>query len=218
MEKQKETKLNNNEDETYRTIETTETTLEDGFVHQADINLVRPDNYGKYHKGYSKNKVLSTNDPRIIKPFINSMCALFFGIGIITLLINLILHNLILLIIGLAFIAISTFTFSKFKKEINNIEKELSKNPNYDSNDKKVMKEFKEDIKNNFNDISISVFTKEKMKAFVKLSLPIYCIISAIIFILISIVTNIFLGLIILILLILFGLIYFWIIFKICKK
>ncbi len=52
MEKKKETKLN--KDGTYTITEVIETTPEDGFVHQPDINKTDINNHGEFHKGYQK--------------------------------------------------------------------------------------------------------------------------------------------------------------------
>lgn len=208
MEKKKETKLN--KDGTYTITEVIETTPEDGFVHQPDINKIDINNYGEFHKGYQKNIPMTTNDPRITRPFAYGICGLFLGIGLFLLLIK-------SYFFGLLFILISVFGFLKSKKDIDNIEKELLKNSNYNPNDKTVAKEFTREVGEKFIDVTSSSFTKNKFKNFIKVSLPIYIIISAITAILISIFINIFLGIFILIILILSGLFYYIIVSKICK-
>lgn len=104
-------------------IKIIETNPDDGFVHQADINNTNMNNYGKYHKGYSKNISISTNDPRITRPFAFVISGLLLGIGIMTLLINLLDFDLMSIIVGLIFIILSIFAFFKSKKDIDNIEK-----------------------------------------------------------------------------------------------
>ena len=54
MEKKKEIKKNSNGSIT--TIETIETTPEDGFVSEGLIRPTNMDTVGKYHKGYAKTK------------------------------------------------------------------------------------------------------------------------------------------------------------------
>ena len=206
MEKKKETKLN--KDGTYTITEVIETTPEDGFVHQPDIN--KTDNHGEFHKGYQKKISMTTSDPKITRPFAYGICGFFLGIGLFLLLIK-------FYFFGLLFILISVFGFLKSKKDIDNIEKELLKNSNYNPNDKTVVKEFTREVGEKFIDVTSSSFTKNKFKNFIKVSLPIYIIISAITATLISIFINIFLGIFILIILILSGLFYYIIVSKICK-
>ena len=208
MEKKKETKLN--KDGTYTITEVIETTPEDVFVHQPDINKTDINNHGEFHKGYQKKFSMTTSDPKITRPFAYGICGFFLGIGLFLLLIK-------FYFFGLLFILISVFGFLKSKKDIDNIEKELLKNSNYNPNDKTVVKEFTREVGEKFIDVTSSSFTKNKFKNFIKVSLPIYIIISAITATLISIFINIFLGIFILIILILSGLFYYIIVSKICK-
>ena len=67
------------------------------------------------------------------------------------------------------------------------------------------------------SDVRKSTFTKDHFNWFLKISLPIYCVISIIMFLLTTIFVNVFLGIFILIILILCGLFYYWIIARICK-
>lgn len=215
MEKKEKIKYNN--DGTYIKVETIETTPEDGFVEKRKINPLDMDNYHKYHKGYSQNKVFTTNDPRIMRPFVFIVCGLFWIIGTIFLLISFLKTNIMTFLFGLSFLAISTWSFFKAKKDIDNVEKKLLKNSNYNPDDKKVIEGFKKDIKSDFNEINKSVFTKEKLKWFLKTSLIMYSVIAITIFIILSILINIFLGLFILVFLILIGFLYYWLISKMFK-
>ena len=183
MEKKKETKLN--KDGTYTITEVIETTPEDGFVHQPDINKTDINNHGEFHKGYQKKFSMTTSDPKITRPFAYGICGFFLGIGLFLLLIK-------FYFFGLLFILISVFGFLKSKKDIDNIEKELLKNSNYNPNDKTVVKEFTREVGEKFIDVTSSSFTKNKFKNFIKVSLPIYIIISAITATLISIFRNIY--------------------------
>lgn len=161
-------------------------------------------------KVIKKKFSMTTSDPKITRPFAYGICGFFLGIGLFLLLIK-------FYFFGLLFILISVFGFLKSKKDIDNIEKELLKNSNYNPNDKTVVKEFTREVGEKFIDVTSSSFTKNKFKNFIKVSLPIYIIISAITATLISIFINIFLGIFILIILILSGLFYYIIVSKICK-
>ena len=206
--KEKETKLN--KDGTYTITEVIETTPEDGFVHQPNINKMDIDNYGEFHKGYQKNISVTTSDPRITRPFAYGICGIFLAIGLLMLVFK-------SYFFGLLFILIATFAFLKSKKDIDNIEKELAKNSNYSQNDKTVVRELSKEVGEKFNNVTSSTFTRNKFNNFIKVSLTIYIIISAITAILISIFISIFLGIFILIILILSGLFYYIIVSKICK-
>ena len=63
MKKEIEVKKNSNG--TITTIETIETTPEDGFVREREIKPVNFDTYGKYHKGYAKTKTFTTYDEAV---------------------------------------------------------------------------------------------------------------------------------------------------------
>lgn len=216
MEKKVEEKINDNG--IYVKVETTTITPEDGFVHETDINKVGMDNYGKYHKGYKAHVSFTTNDPRITRPFVYGVCVLFFGIGIMMLLISLFTHNPITILMGFSFTIVSIFTFNKSKKDIDKIENELKAKGNY--NEKLSVEEkneYKQSISNAFEGATKKVFTKSNFDAFLKMSLPIYSIICIIAFLLISIFISVILGIIILGFLILCGYLYYLLISKIFK-
>ena len=86
MEKKKETKLN--KDGTYTITEVIETTPEDGFVHQPDINKTDINNHGEFHKGYQKKFSMTTSDPKITRPFAYGICGFFLGIGLFKVTLN----------------------------------------------------------------------------------------------------------------------------------
>lgn len=198
------------QDGTYVEVQTIETTPEDGFVPETDIYPNRLDTKGKYYKGYVKRKTYTTNDSRITRPFIYSICGIFFVIGLFMFLLG-------DLFFGIIFPLSSLILFIKSKQDINKIENELKKNSNYDPNDKEVIKSFTKDIKDGFKDVTTSTFTKDKYNWFVKISLPIYVIICLIVVSLISILINILLGLFILIVLIICGFLYFYLISKLFR-
>lgn len=110
----------------FRNTKTIETTPADGFVDEDKISPVAGDSYGKYHKGYSKRVVYSTNDPKIARTFVCGMCGIFIIIGIVLLLNKMIIFGL--------FISIFSITgLISEMKNINRIEKEL-KNKENDNN------------------------------------------------------------------------------------
>ena len=213
-EKLKDTIINNAE------VEIIETTPKDGFVSDKEIRPVKMQHYGyrniQYHKGYSKTVVFTTNDPRITRPLIKIMCGIFFGIGLITLLL---FRDIFF---GLIFIVSSVFTYFKTKKDIDKIANELKsqdKDVTIDSveEQEQIKKEVVELFKDNLKDVKSNIFTKDKFNLFVKTSLIIYSVVVIIIVILISIFINVFLGLFLLIILSLGGLLYYYLISKLFK-
>lgn len=200
-------------------VETIETTPEDGFVHDSVIRSTKIQHYGKdntmYHKGYSKTFTYTTNDPRITRPFVYGMCALFFGIGLLTLLLG-------LWYFAIPFMGISIFTFIKSKKDIDKIAEELKKQGKDVTIDSKeeaeqIKNEFVGTIKGGMNDVISSTFTKNNFKWFIKASLPIYAIVVILVSLLLGIFVNVFLGLFIFGLLTIGGFLYFFILSKIFK-
>lgn len=200
-------------------VETIETTPEDGFVHDSVIRPTKIQHYGKdntmYHKGYSKTFTYTTNDPRITRPFVYGMCALFFGIGLLTLLLG-------LWYFAIPFMGISIFTFIKSKKDIDKIAEELKKQGKDVTIDSKeeaeqIKNEFVGTIKDGMNDVISSTFTKNNFKWFIKASLPIYAIVVILVSLLLGIFVNLFLGLFIFGLLTIGGFLYFFILSKIFK-
>lgn len=213
----KETKISDGEIKA--TIETIETTPEDGFVPDKEIRPVKMQHYGEgnmqYHKGYSKTVVYTTNDPRITRPFVKIICGIFFVIGLMMLLFG----NLFF---GIIFIATSIFAYSKAKKDIDKIADELERegrDVTIDSAEEKeqIKQEVVGTFKDSLEDVTSSTFTKDHFKWFAKTTIPIYCVIVAIIVILISVFVSIFLGLFLLIFLGLVGWLYYYIISKIFK-
>lgn len=200
--------------------ETIETIPEDGFVSEKEIRPVKMQHYGKdnirYHKGNAKTVIYTTNDPRITRPFTYGVCGIFLAIGIFMLL----LQNWFF---GIIFTVVAIFGLIKSKKDIDKVSEEL-KNKGQDvtidsAEEKEQLKNevsgiFKQSVK----DVTLSTFTKDKYKKFVKVTIPIYCAISTIIVILISIFVNIFLGLFILIVLGLSGLLYYYLISNLFKN
>ena len=202
----------------HKKIETIEKNFNDGFVHEADFHQINTENYGKYHKGPEKSDVISTNDPRITRPFLKIICGFFFTIGLFLLLIGILSLSFINILSGIFLIIFISIGYNVGKRPIDKIEKELKQNQEYVNTDsKEVQKEFIKSIGEGWNDAKKSTFTKDNFKNFAKRTIPLYCIITVIIFFLISFFINIILGLFILGILILCGFIYYWIVYKICK-
>lgn len=213
MEKKTEIKKNSNGSIT--TIKTIETTPEDGFVPEGLLRPTSVDTVGKYHKGYAKTKSFSTNDPRITRPFVYGTCSLILILGIVMLLTGNLFFGIVFTISGI-------LVLNKAKKDIDKVAEELKAKGHdvtIDSVEEKeqIKEEFVGAIKENVKDVTSSVFTEDRYNWFVKTTVPIYCVIVAIIVILISVFVNIFLGLFLLIILSLGGLLYYFLISKICK-
>ena len=179
MENKVERKIN--DDGTYVEITTTSTTPEDGFV----IDKQKSDFHNEHYiKGYQVYKTIETDDPRIVKPILIILCLIFYIIGIILI----ITKNYIL---GLMFFIITTFVLVSQLKQINAHEKELLQNPTYNPNNKEVLKDFGNTVKEEINDVAKTTFTKNNYKWLLKTSLPIYALICIILSIIIGIIISI---------------------------
>lgn len=121
----KEIKKDEHDEETgiYARIETIEIAPEDGFVHQADIHQVDPNNYGKYHKGYSKNISITTNNPKITRKVVLLMATIFAIIGFVLLLIGILTDNLVFIIGGIIWLIIPVWLIIDNEKHIKEREK-----------------------------------------------------------------------------------------------
>jgi len=212
MEKKKEIKLNDNG--TYTTKEIIETTPDDGFVMEKDMRPI--DRSRKFHKGYSKNIVYTTNDPKIIRPFLYGICGIVFIIGIIMLLLG-------EWFLGIPFLVLSIVCFVKEKKVLDKKALELQPKGSDTSINSKLEKEQLKNksantLKKDLKDLKDTTFTKDRYKWFLKTSLPFYCVLSIIIVILISIFISMSLGLFIFIILVLSGFLFYYLISKLFKE
>ena len=208
-----------NENGLYSKTTIKEKTPEDGFVYENKEHIayswLETQNplRSVWHKGYAKKISYTTNDPRITRPFVYSVCGIFLAIGIILLL----SHTWFF---GIVFTVTALLVFFDSKKDIDTIEKDLrNQGHDMDSKEKKeeVRKEFAETMKNGFEDVKKSIFTKETYKWFTKSTIPLYCIIVVVVSLFTMVFVNIFLGIFILLLLTVFGLFYYYIISKIFK-
>lgn len=182
MEKQTQTKINNNG--TYTKVETMQTTPEDNFV---PFDTRRPNalyDYNKdkmYHKGISKTVSFTTDDPRITRPFVWIISLIFIVIGIYQIFNDLVFFGILFLPIGIAF-------FIKGNKDINKIAKEYKKqNIDTSINSLEEVKELTKQVSSNVTnavvDVKRSIFTKKTMNKFLIISSIFFII--AIIFIII---------------------------------
>ena len=85
---QKTTNYNINENGSYSETRTVTTNPSDGFVHQADTNSASNVKYGEYHKGWEYHKQYSTNDPKVIVPFLVGFMVFLVILTIVAYLIN----------------------------------------------------------------------------------------------------------------------------------
>ena len=201
------------------TIETIETVPEDGFVPDEELSPVKMQHYGKgntqLHKGYSKTIVVTTDDPRITRPFVKIICGLFFVIGLVMLLLG-------DFFFGAVFVVVSVYAYIRSNKDIDKVAERLKKEGRdvaIDSPEEReqLKREVTAFVTDSVKDATSSTFTKEHFKWFVKATIPVYCIISVLIVVLISVLVNIFLGLILLVILGFCGWLYYFILSKICK-
>lgn len=118
MKREVETIINDNGSYTEKVTITQ--TPDDGFVPDSVMRTNTRRTRGKYHMGYGKTVIYSTNDPRVTRPFAYGMCGLLIIIGIILL----VLH---VWIIGFPFIGMSVILFFSFKKQIDAVAEELEK-------------------------------------------------------------------------------------------
>lgn len=209
-----------NENGLYSKLTTEEQTPEDGFVYQNKENIAtswsetnNPPRF-VWHKGYAKKFSYTTNDPRITRPFAYAMCGIFLAIGIICLLFR-------SWFFGIIFTAVALFSFYDSKKDIDAIENDLrSRGHDMDSKEKKeeVRQEVNEIIKNGFEDVKKSTFTKETYKWFFKTSVPIYCIIVIVTSLFLTIVVHWILGLAAFVICSICGVCFYYIVSKICKN
>ena len=192
---------------------------EDGFVYEnkEHISTTWSDTNhpprSVWHKGYAKKFSYTTNDPRITRPFVYTVCGIFLTIGILSLL----FHSYFF---GIFFTAGALLVFFDSKKDIDAIEEELrKKGHDMDSNEKKedVIKEFTETINNSMNDVATSTFTEKNFKNFAKNTIPIYCVIAIVTSLFFMLFVNIFLGIFISLLLAIIGIFYYYIFSKIFK-
>ena len=117
----------------YTRVESVEKGFEDGFVHEADFHQVGQDYYGKFHMGAAKDVTITTNDPRITRPFLKIVCGIFFTIGLLMLVLGLITSSLFYILFGVTFIVFISYVYFKGKKPIDEIEEELKQTVEYQS-------------------------------------------------------------------------------------
>lgn len=165
------------DDGTYVEVATTSTTPQDSITP----NYLNDEPNNQSTIGYQTYKHIETDDPRIVKPFLYGFCLLFYIIGIFLFFIK-------LYVFGILFIIMTTICFISNLNSIKKHEQELLKNPTYDPNDKEVIKEFNQTIKEEVQDMNKKTFTKSNFQWFVKTSLPFYIIISIICSVIITII------------------------------
>lgn len=208
-----------NDNGLYAKIEVTEKTPEDGFIYENKEHIstswsdTNSPPRSVWHKGYAKKFSYTTNDPRITRPFVYTICGIFFVIGIISLLLR-------SCFFGITFTVAALLTFFDAKKGIDAIEEDFRKqghDMDSESKKKEVRKEFVETMKYGINDAMTSTFTKKNFKYFSKQTIPIYCIIAVVTSLFIIIFVNIFLGIFVSLLLTAIGIFYYYIFSKIFK-
>ena len=213
MEKEKKVTTNNNG--SYTIKEKINQTPEDGFVPNSIMEPANKNEYGKYHKGYRTTTSFTTNDPRVPRLFVYSICTLFFAIGIFMFLI----HDYIM---AIPFILISVLSFFIAKKDIDNISEELKEKDNDVTIDSKeglenITKEVIDEVKKDFKESNKNTFTKKNYNCFLKTTVPIYCIITLLITLIVAVFVNVIFALVLFFGLTLLGIIFYKVVKKICK-
>ena len=104
-------------DGVFYAAETLTTSPEDGFVEHHKPQYNSP--IKEKHFGFSKSYVFVTNDPKITRPFVYSVCRLFFVIGLLALLFG----NWF---VGIVSISSSVIVFRHAKKDIDRIEEKIN--------------------------------------------------------------------------------------------
>ncbi len=117
----REVEIKTNDNGSYTEKITITQTPEDGFVPDSVMKPNARHTRGKFHKGYGKTVIYTTNDPRVTRPVAYGMCGLFLIIGIILLLFH-------VWLIGFPFIGMALIAFFGFKKQIDTIAEELEEN------------------------------------------------------------------------------------------
>lgn len=181
------------EDGTIKTKQTRKYTAEDGFIED---NYFFKEDKGVYHKGYQTRKTVTTNDPRIVRAFIKSFCLLFLGIGVFLLLI----HQWFF---GIIFVLLSVLIYKTENQKNDEREKKFIKNPQYNKEDRQIVDDFKQEIKEETKNTFSNSFSKENGRKFKNTFLLFYGIIACLIVLLLGIFISWMLALFILCLFIL---------------
>ena len=121
MKIKKENKINDNG--SFTEIVTIETTPKDGLIPESSMHKADFKNRRKFHIGYSKSTMFTTNDPRKTRPFIYFLSGLFLIIGIG----SIITHSWFF---GITFTSVAIIMFIVGNKEIDEVEKELKESKN----------------------------------------------------------------------------------------
>lgn len=187
------------EDGTTKTKQTRKYTPEDGFIED-DYFLM--EDKGIYHKGYQTRKTIKTNDPRIVRAFLKSFCLLFLGIGLFLL----IIHQWLF---GMIFVLTSVFIYKMENQKNDEREKEFVKNPQYNKQDKQIVDDFKQEIKEETKSMLSNAFSKENGRKLKKTFLLFYTIIVLLMTVLLGLFISWLLSFFILGLLIFVGILYY---------
>lgn len=120
----------NKKDKIYYKFEEKEITPEDGIVDKSEVYPGISDEK-VFFCGYGKNLSFESNDPRLALPLIDSICSIFFIVGILIISVSIILKVYPIAIFGLIFVAFSTYAFVKSRSDIRNIAEENNLDVDY---------------------------------------------------------------------------------------
>lgn len=171
------------------------TVPEDGFVPE---RIPRPAASPRkitasYHKGYRSSRVYTTSDPRVTRPFVYGICALFFLIGVCLLFSD-------RLLFGIVFLTASVLTFVRSKKQIDETaEKMAAEGKDVTIDSKEELRDIAADVAQTFHsgyrEAAKETFQKEHLQRMKKLSLIIFLGVGIFAFILLSVLVNVLFGL-----------------------
>lgn len=175
----KNIKIEEHEDGTKTTTTIITTTPEDGFVPDTAVQSDAIYNHGKYHKGYSANVHVETDDPRVSRLFIILM-AIFF-IFIVIFVCSKKVDASSIIIGGFSIIYVLIILVAALK-QINKKEKELmAKDPSYDPKDTQPIKDFSKEVVNGYKEAKKQSRLHYNRKKILLIAVPIYIIITLVV-------------------------------------
>lgn len=111
-----------NDNGSYVNVTVREQTPEDGFVDETKLHPGQLNQKGRHFRmGYGKNFSVTTNDPRVTRPFAYGMSTFFIVLGLLVLLTG----GFVGVFIGGMALFIGVVALKRSKEDIDRIEKEL---------------------------------------------------------------------------------------------
>ncbi len=207
MEKKTERTINHNG--SFSVKETTTFTPEDGAVPLQDVRPAAPfsEVRGKSHIGYAATKTTTTNDPRITKPLV-----WFFAI--VFLLVAFFAYAIGYWPFSIPFAGSAIFILVKGRRDVNRVAKKMEaqgQDATIDSPEElaEVLSGASGQLKNDMKESMRATFTKDHVHHFIKLTLPIYAVLTLAASLGMGFLVSKFLGIFVFCMLTVGGLLYF---------